>query len=259
MTLKQNDSTVEQKLKALYSLKKVDEEIRKIEILRGELPLDIQDLEDELEGLKIRSKRFKSEIEAYENQIANKKNDISEAQSKMKKYESQQMKVRNNREFESIAKEIEYQELEIELAKKKMNQFKAEITLKEEIIAKVDAQIDESMQVLVQKKHELEEIIHETKEREEELLRESAALEIRIDERLLNAYKRLKKNAINNLSIVKVERGACGGCYNQIPPQRLLDIATRKKIIDCEYCGRILVDENIDVEDGIDRDFVNEV
>ena len=243
------NTTVEEKLKALYNLKKVDEEIRRIETLRGELPLDIQDLEDEIEGLITRGERLRNEITAFENQIAQKKNDISESQAKIKKYETQQMKVRNNREFDSLSKEIEYQELEIELAKKRSGQYKEEIVTKKAAIIKVDDLQKDRSEALSIKKNELEEIISDTKEKEEELLRESAALEVKIDERLLNAYKRLKKNIVNNLSIVKVERNSCGGCFNKIPPQRLLDIAARKKVIVCEYCGRILVDENIDVEE----------
>ncbi len=250
MTVKLNEPTVEEKLKALYSLKKVDEEIRKIETLRGELPLDIQDLEDELVGLNTRADRFKNEVAALDSQIAQKKNDMIDAQAKIKKYEAQQMKVRNNREFDSLSKEIEYQELDIELAKKRINQYTEEINSKQDGINKVSDAITDRNEALLQKKKELEEIISETKEREEELLRESAALEVKIDQRLLNAYKRLKTNSINSLSIVKVQRGACGGCFNQIPPQRLLDIAARKRVIDCEYCGRILVDENIDVEES---------
>ncbi len=250
MTVKLNEPTVEEKLKALYSLKKVDEEIRKIEILRGELPLDIQDLEDELEGLNTRADRFKNEVTALDNQIAQKKNDMVDAQAKIKKYEAQQMKVRNNREFDSLSKEIEYQELDIELAKKRINQYTEEINSKQDGINKVRDAIADRNEALLQKKKELDEIISETKEREEELLRESAALEVKIDQRLLNAYKRLKTNSINSLSIVKVQRGACGGCFNQIPPQRLLDIAARKRVIDCEYCGRILVDEHIDAEES---------
>lgn len=249
MTVQNNDTTVEEKLKALYNLKKVDEEIRRIEILRGELPLDIQDLEDEIEGLQTRGDRFKNEIVSYENQIAQKKNDIVEAQAKIKKYETQQMKVRNNREFDSISKEMEFQELEIELAKKRTSQYKDEISTKKAALSKLEEVLTEKTESLAHKKGELEAIISETKEKEEELLRESAALEIKIDTRLLNAYKRLKKNAVNSLSIVKVERGSCGGCFNKIPPQRVLDIAARKKVIVCEYCGRILVDQNIDVEE----------
>ncbi len=249
MTVQNNETTVEEKLKALYNLKKVDEEIRRIEILRGELPLDIEDLEDEIEGLFTRGERFKNEKTSFENQIVQKKNDISEAQAKIKKYETQQMKVRNNREFDSISKEIEFQELEIELAKKRTGQYKEEIVIKKTSITKVDEIHKDRVAALDLKKDELDAIISETKEKEEELLRESAALEIKIDERLLNAYKRLKKNAVNSLSIVKIERGSCGGCFNKIPPQRLLDIAARKKVIVCEYCGRILVDEKIDVDE----------
>jgi len=249
MTVQNNDISVEDKLKALYNLKKVDEEIRRIEILRGELPLDIEDLEDEIEGMKTREDRFKTEIHSFENQITQKKSDVVEAQAKIKKYEAQQMKVRNNREFDSLSKEIEFQELEIELAKKRISQFTEEIQARQVSIDKVSETLADRMEALEMKKNELKEIISETKEQEEELLRESAALEVKIDARLLNAYKRLKDNIVNNLSIVKIERGACGGCFNKIPPQRLLDIATRRRVIVCEYCGRILVDENIDVED----------
>jgi predicted nucleic acid-binding Zn-ribbon protein len=223
--------SVEDKLRALYRLQKVNSEIDKIRTLRGELPLEVQDLEDEIAGLETRMDKLQEELKILDQSVSGKKNEITNAQALIKKYEEQQNNVRNNREFDSLSKEIEYQRLEIELCEKRIREFTVQTKDKQVII-------DES-------KKTLDEIITETQKEEDDMLNERQQIEEMIEERLLTAYKKIRKNARNGLAVVTVERDACGGCFNQIPPQRQLDIRSRKKIIVCEYCGRILVDEEI--------------
>ncbi|MGQ9619522.1 MAG: zinc ribbon domain-containing protein [Bacteroidales bacterium] len=237
--------SIEEKLSALYSLQLVDSEIDKIKTLRGELPLEVQDLEDEIAGLETRLNNLKEEVLNLEKSISKKHNEIAEAQMLIKKYEDQQKNVRNNREFDSLSKEIEYQNLEIELCNKKIREFTAQIEEKKALIVASEAQLNERNNDLLNKKTELEEIISDTKKEEEALYQKSQKIESLIEERLLTAYKRIRENARNGLAVVSIQRDACGGCFNQIPPQRQLDIKSRKKIIVCEYCGRILVDEEI--------------
>lgn len=241
----EKDISIEEKLRALHELQSVVSAIDKIKVLRGELPLEVQDLEDEIAGLKTRLHNLDDEIRGLETAIQNKKIAIKESQSLIAKYTEQQNNVRNNREFDSLAKEIEYQTLEIQLAEKRIKEFTAEMTAKKEAIASSKQELNERMDDLVRKNKELEEITEETKIEEDKLRIKAEKIETFIEPRLLTAFKRIRKNARNGLAVVTIQRDACGGCFNKIPPQRQLDIASRKKIIVCEYCGRILVDEKI--------------
>lgn len=238
--------TVEGRLRTLYELQKVHSEIDKIRILRGELPLEVQDLEDELEGLDTRISNFRSEIDGYNEAIAGKQNEIKEAEAKIKKYQKDQEKVRNNREFDAINKEIEYQQLEIELCEKRIKEYKVKLADKERTIEKSEGVRGERQSDLDHKKSELDAIVSETQKDEDALNSKVESLEVGIDERLLKAYQRIRKSVRNGLGIVPVKRGACGGCFNRIPPQRELDVQSRKKVIVCEHCGRIIVDDTID-------------
>ncbi len=237
--------SVEERLRALYSLQLVDSEIDKIKTLRGELPLEVQDLEDEIAGLETRLGHLKDEVVNLEKSVTKKHNEISDAEALIKKYEEQQKNVRNNREFDSLSKEIEYQNLEIELFNKKIKEFNFLIEEKNVVIADSEVTLSERKSDLDNKKAELDEIISDTQKEEEGLYNKLAKIEEIIEDRLLTAYKRIRTNARNGLAVVPVQRDACGGCFNQIPPQRQLDIRSRKKIIVCEYCGRILVDDEI--------------
>jgi len=239
------EMSVAEKLKALYDLQLVDTAIDKIRILRGELPLEVQDLEDEIEGLQTRVSKFDDDIESLDKSINGKKQEISNAQELIKKYAEQQNNVRNNREYDSLSKEIEFQTLEIELCEKRIREFTVKIDEKKVVIEESTSVLDERKLDLENKNKELDDIIDETKKEESAMEKRSATLEGIIEERLTAAYKKIRGNARNGLAVVPVERDACGGCFNKIPPQRQLDIASRKKIIVCEYCGRILVDAKI--------------
>lgn len=239
------DITIEDKLRLLYQLQQVDSEIDKIQILRGELPLEVQDLEDEIAGLETRISNYDQEIQSLENNISAKNQEILNAESLIKKYEEQQNKVRNNREYDSLSKEIEYQTLEIELCKKKIGEFTNETKQKSEQIEEAKQILEERKGDLESKKNELDDIVSDTRKEEENLHNNSGEIQEKIEPRLVHAYKRIRGNARNGLAVVTVERDACGGCFNKIPPQRQLDIKSRKKIIVCEYCGRILVDDEI--------------
>lgn len=240
---------VKDKLRALYNLQKVNSEIDKIRILRGELPLEVQDLEDEIAGLQTRVDKYLEEVKTMDTSVSDKKNEILAAQTLINKYKEQQNNVRNNREFDSLAKEIEYQTLEIELCEKRIKEFANKSKDKNEVINESKKTLEERTTDLNDKKSELDEIVNDTQKEEELLLKNRQKYENIIEERLLTAYKKIRKNARNGLAVVSVERDACGGCFNKIPPQRQLDIRSRKKIIVCEYCGRILVDEDILEED----------
>jgi predicted nucleic acid-binding Zn-ribbon protein len=242
------EMTVAEKLKALYDLQLVDTSIDKIRILRGELPLEVQDLEDEIEGLQTRVTKYDDDIAGLEKSIGGKKQEISNAQELIKKYEEQQNNVRNNREYDSLSKEIEFQTLEIELCEKRIREFTAQIDEKKVVIEESRSVLNERKLDLENKKKELEEIIAETKKEEEVMEKKSDDLQNIIESRLVTAYKKIRANARNGLAVVPVERDSCGGCFNKIPPQRQLDIASMKKIIVCEYCGRILVDPKISEE-----------
>jgi len=237
--------SVEERLRALYSLQLVDSEIDKIKTLRGELPLEVQDLEDEIAGLETRLGNLREEVVNLEKAVSKKNNEITDAEALIKKYEEQQKNVRNNREFDSLSKEIEFQNLEIELFNKKIKEFSAQIDEKKALISDSETTLSERKTDLDNKKSELDEIISDTQKEEEGLYNKSEKVQELIEDRLLTAYKRIRSNARNGLAVVPVQRDACGGCFNQIPPQRQLDIKSRKKIIVCEYCGRILVDDEI--------------
>ena len=229
----------------MYSLQIVDSEIDKIKTLRGELPLEVQDLEDEIAGLETRLGNLREEVVNLEKAVSKKNNEIAEAEALIKKYEEQQKNVRNNREYDSLSKEIEYQNLEIELFNKKIREFNFQIEEKKLVIADSEATLADRQSDLDHKRSELDEIIADTRKEEETLHNKSEKIQEVIEERLLTAYRRIRLNARNGLAVVPVERDACGGCFNHIPPQRQLDIRSRKKIIVCEYCGRILVDDEI--------------
>jgi predicted nucleic acid-binding Zn-ribbon protein len=241
----ESEISVEERLRALFSLQLVDSEIDKIKTLRGELPLEVQDLEDEIAGLETRLGNLKEEVVTLEKSVSKKNNEITDAEALIKKYEEQQKNVRNNREFDSLSKEIEYQNLEIELFNKKIKEFNFLIEEKKLVIADSEVTLADRKADLENKKSELDEIISDTQKEEEGLYKKSEKVEAIIETRLLTAYKRIRSNARNGLAVVPVQRDACGGCFNQIPPQRQLDIKSRKKIIVCEYCGRILVDDEI--------------
>ena len=237
--------SIEERLRALYNLQLVDSEIDKIKTLRGELPLEVQDLEDEIAGLETRLGNLREEVVTLDKSILKKNNEIADAEDLIKKYEEQQKNVRNNREFDSLSKEMEYQKLEIELFSKKIKEFNAQIEEKKIVITESETTLAERSSDLENKKSELDEIILDTQKEEEGLYKKLEKVQGIIEERLLAAYKRIRANARNGLAVVPVQRDACGGCFNQIPPQRQLDIKSRKKIIVCEYCGRILVDDEI--------------
>ncbi len=239
------DLTVEQKLKALYQLQTMLSKIDEIKTLRGELPLEVQDLEDEIAGLSTRVERLKSEIADLKTSIAGKKVEIETAKASVAKYNEQQENVRNNREYDFLSKEIEFQTLEIELCEKRIREFTDQQNEKEKEVEKCTEKMEERSKDLEAKKNELDEIVSETKQEEERLRDKAKDLETKIEPRLLQSFKRIRKNSRNGLGIVYVQRDACGGCFNKIPPQRQLDIRSRKKIIVCEYCGRIMIDPEL--------------
>jgi predicted nucleic acid-binding Zn-ribbon protein len=248
--MEEQEVSVEQKLTALYNLQQIDSQIDKIKIVRGELPLEVEDLEDEIAGLETRIANFQEEKEKFEQFIKDKNAAIKESNALIKKYTDQQMNVRNNREYDSLTKEIEFQNLEIQLAEKKIKEAKFRIEGIEADMKVAEEKLETRRQDLEAKKAELTGIIAETEKEEEELVKKSQENEKFIEPRLLTAYKRIRKNARNGLAVVKIERDACGGCFNKIPPQHQLDIKLHKKIIVCEYCGRILVDDDIAAKTG---------
>ncbi len=237
------EQTVEQKLQALYDLQTIHTQIDKLRQTRGELPMEVADLEDEVAGLETRIQKIKSELDDLEDSIVTRKNLIKEAQAAIKKYETQLNEVKNNREYDAISKEIEIQGLDIQVSEKKIKEHGFEITSKTEVYEKALADLEGRKKDLDAKKAELDTIIAETEKEEKELQVGAEKAEEKIEERLLIAYSRLRENAKNGLAVVSIQRDSCSGCFNQIPPQRQLDIRQRKKIIVCEHCGRILVDE----------------
>lgn len=239
---KRTEVTVEEKLRTLYDLQLIDSQIDELQNVRGELPLEVQDLEDEVEGLTNRLSKFKEELEYLQTEVTNKKNVIEEAKALIKKYNEQQKNVRNNREYNSITKEIEFQELEIQLAEKRIKEFKAQMEHKKEIIKQVEDRKEQRETHLKHKKEELDSILAETQKEEDFLREKSAEYASKIEDRLLNAYRRIRSSVVNRLAIVPVERGASGGSFFTIPPQVQMEIAARKKIITDEHSGRILVD-----------------
>ena len=239
------EMSVEERLKALYELQTMLSEIDKIKTLRGELPLEVQDLEDEIEGLTHRVEKYQEDIEKLQSDIAQKRIKIDEAKALADRYKGQLNSVKNNREYDMLTKEIEFQNLEIELQNKRINEANRAIEAKQNDAKTASEALENRRADLDVKKSELDEIISETKAEEEKLREKAKALEVTIEPRLLAAFKRIRKNSRNGLGIVYVERDACGCCFNKIPPQRQLDIRMRKKIIVCEYCGRIMIDPEL--------------
>ncbi|KLT64635.1 zinc ribbon domain-containing protein [Pedobacter sp. BMA] len=237
------EQTVEQKLKALYELQNIHTKIDKIRQVRGELPMEVADLEDDVLGLETRISKIKGELDDLEDAIVTRKNTIKDAQAAIKRYDTQLKEVKNNREYDALTKEIEIQGLDIQVSEKKIKEHGFEITSKTEIYEAALADLEGRKKDLDVKKSELDVITAETEKEEQDLLKKADSSEPQIEERLLVAYKRLRKNAVNGLAVVTIDRDSCSGCFNQIPPQRQLDIRQRKKIIVCEHCGRILVDE----------------
>ncbi|MDR3367516.1 MAG: C4-type zinc ribbon domain-containing protein [Prevotellaceae bacterium] len=236
------DVPIENKLKFLYELQLIDSKIDEIIRLRGELPLEVQDLEDEIGGLETRVKNYQSEVREMESMVLKKKNDIETSKALIKKYGEQQKNVRNNREFDSLSKEIEFQTLEIELSEKKIKEFSFQAKEKKRLVDETTNTLNDKKIALETKQKELKEITNETQREEDDLRKSSEAYKDKIEPRLYSAYQRIRANARNGLAVVSVRRDACGGCFNRIPPQRQVDIKLSKKIIVCEYCGRILID-----------------
>ena len=240
-----SEYSVEEKLQSLYQLQTMLTEIDKIKTLRGELPLEVQDLEDEIAGLTTRIEKASSDVVEMSKGVTENKNTIEVSKAQIAKYQEQQDHVSNNREFDSLNKEIEFKNLEVELAEKRIREFTAAINAKKEEIEANKAIVDEKKQDLDVKKSELQEIIEENRQEEERLRERCKELEMNIEPRLLQSFKRIRNNTRNGLGIVYVQRESCGGCFNKIPPQRQLDIRMRKKIIVCEYCGRIMIDPEL--------------
>ena len=245
MAKKKATITVEDRLKALYQLQMIDSEVDKIRIVRGELPLEIEDLEDLLAGMQTRLDKLNSELDVVNNEILAKKNANLDAEALVKKYEKQLKNIKNNREFSSLTKELEYKTLEIQLNEKQMSELNAKTLHKDEVINEVKAQVADKEEELAVKNKELAAIIKETEKEEKVLLKKSEKAQEVIEERILKSYTRIRSKVANGLAVVSVDRNACGGCFNQIPPQRQLDVQMHKKVIVCEHCGRILVDSNI--------------
>ena len=239
------DLSVEEKLKTLYQLQTTLSAIDEKKALRGELPLEVQDLEDEITGLNTRVEKIKGEIDDFQQAIIQKKGEIEDAKASVERYKSQLNDVKNNREYDTLSKEIEFQELEIELCNKKIREAGVKVEDRNKDLAQAEELIKDRQIALEEKKSELDEIMGETRAEEEKLKEKAKELELKIEERLLTSYKRIRKNARNGLGIVYVQRDACGGCFNKIPPQRQLDIKMHKKIIVCEYCGRIMIDPEL--------------
>lgn len=248
---KKKELTVEERLRALYDLQLIDSRVDEIRNVRGELPLEVRDLEDEVEGFKLRLQKLEDSLTDIDNQIKAKKNLIEEAKALIKKYNEQQKNVRNNREFNSLAKEVEFQELEIQLAEKNINEFKAQIEQKKEVIDGTKERLKEREDHLKHKKGDLDAILAETEKEEKVLLEKSEEYKTKIEERLAKAYTKIRTNVKNGLAVVPIERGASGGSYFTIPPQVQVEIASRKKIITDEHSGRILVDAELAEEQKV--------
>lgn len=243
-TDKKNDqsNTVEQRLKSLYQLQTILSEIDRIRTIRGELPLEVKDLEDSIAGLHTRIDNYHHDIDELNHNLSIEKEKIKNSQALIAGYKEQIDNVRNNREFDLLSKEIEFQTLEIELAEKHINDYGRAIENKTADIRATEERLADQEHILNEKREELDEIVSETRQEEETLREKAKALEPKIDERTLTAFKRLRRNARNGLGIVYVQRNACGGCFNRIPPQKQMEIKMHKKVIVCEYCGRILID-----------------
>ena len=245
MAKKESEISVESKLQTLYQLQTTLSAIDEKRALRGELPLEVQDLEDEIAGLKTRVEHIEGDINDFQQAVAQKQGEIKEAEESVERYKKQLDEVRNNREYDTLTKEIEFQSLEIELCNKKIKEANAKVEDKKRELVRTNDLINDRQQVLDEKKSELDEIMQETREEEQALKAKAEDLETKIEPRLLSSFKRIRKNARNGLGIVYVQRDACGGCFNKIPPQRQLDIKMHKKVIVCEYCGRIMIDPEL--------------
>ena len=245
MAKKESEISVESKLQTLYQLQATLSAIDEKRALRGELPLEVQDLEDEIAGLKTRVEHIEGDINDFQQAVAQKQGEIKEAEESVERYKKQLDEVRNNREYDTLTKEIEFQSLEIELCNKKIKEANAKVEDKKRELVRTNDLINDRQQALEEKKSELDEIMQETREEEQVLKAKAEELETKIEPRLLSSFKRIRKNARNGLGIVYVQRDACGGCFNKIPPQRQLDIKMHKKIIVCEYCGRIMIDPEL--------------
>lgn len=239
------DLTVEEKLKTLYQLQTILSAIDDKRALRGELPLEVQDLEDEVAGLNTRMEKIQGEIADFQAAMSQKKVEIAQAETSVARYKVQLDDVKNNREYDTLSKEIEFQTLEIELCNKKIKEAAIKISEKQNELESTEMQIADRNQALEEKRNELKEIMQETRDEEEKYKTKARELEAKIEPRLLNSFKRIRKNARNGLGITVVQRDACGGCFNKIPPQRQLDIKMHKKILVCEYCGRIMIDPDL--------------
>ena len=245
MAKKESEISVESKLQTLYQLQTTLSAIDEKRALRGELPLEVQDLEDEIAGLKTRIEHIEGDINDFQQAVAQKQGEIKEAEESVERYKKQLDEVRNNREYDTLTKEIEFQSLEIELCNKKIKEANAKVEDKKRELVRTNDLINDRQQALEEKKSELDEIMQETREEEQVLKAKAEDLETKIEPRLLSSFKRIRKNARNGLGIVYVQRDACGGCFNKIPPQRQLDIKMHKKVIVCEYCGRIMIDPEL--------------
>lgn len=245
MAKKESEISVESKLQTLYQLQTTLSAIDEKRALRGELPLEVQDLEDEIAGLKTRVEHIEGDINDFQQAVAQKQGEIKEAEESVERYKKQLDEVRNNREYDTLTKEIEFQSLEIELCNKKIKEANAKVEDKKRELVRTNDLINDRQQALDEKKSELDEIMQETREEEQALKAKAEDLETKIEPRLLSSFKGIRKNARNGLGIVYVQRDACGGCFNKIPPQRQLDIKMHKKIIVCEYCGRIIIDSEL--------------
>ncbi len=240
--VKAKELTVEEKLTALNELQKIDSKIDEIKVLRGELPMEVKDLEDEIEGLTIRTTKLEREIQEWETSITNNQNAIKDAQNQIAKYNEQSKQVRNDREYDAIIKSIELQNLEIQLCEKKIRDANNKIKERRAYYEESMKKLEKKQKALVDKKEELTKITAETQIEEEKLEKKSASQGKKIEDRLLQAYKRIRNNYKNGLAVVTIERDSCGGCFAKIPPQRQLEIRQRKRIIACEHCGRIVVE-----------------
>ncbi|MBE6306939.1 MAG: hypothetical protein IJE18_07635 [Bacteroidaceae bacterium] len=242
---KEKEYTVEEKLKSLYELQTLHSEIDRIKTLRGELPLEVKDLEDDVAGLETRIEKFQEVIAACRKDIVAYNEEIMVSRNKIERYKTQLDEVRNNHEFDKLNKEIEFQDLSIQALEKKIREANNQIARRNEELEQCRENLDDRQKMLIEKKSELDDIVAETKQDEEKLREKVKKVEAVVEPRLLQAFKRIRKNARNGLAVVYIQRDACGGCFNRIPPQRQLDIKMHKKIIVCEYCGRIMVDPKL--------------
>ncbi len=240
-----HDASAEEKLQALFQLQQIDSEIDRIQIVRGELPVEVKDLEDDVARLETRISNINNDMAEFDRLIAERKQGIKDSTAAIKKYEGQQNNVKNNREYESLAKEIEFQKLEIQLCEKRIKEYTFEITSKKQLLTESEEDLTHRKADLENKRKELDSIIAETRKEEEVLNEYSSKAAAIIEERLLSGYKKIRENAANGLAVVSIQRDSCGGCFNKVPPQRQLEIKQRKKVIVCEHCGRILVDQEI--------------